>query len=469
MTQEPGIVQDRLLSLEREVRHLRTLTQSLGSLGGARVTTVVGVLDPAHGGTGVTGSILGSVTYWQNASGAQRDQGTVVVENGDRTFDVTTVVGDRLVIGVLDDTGIIVGALGRVRHSGYQAVVNVQGAVVAGDYLRTSATAGRAESAGAAKVSGMFGIALTAFAGPGAGTVTAFLFGGDVGHAAVTLAADAATLFGLTGQELSLDVQAQNLVLAGPASGADADPTFRALVTDDIPTAAIRTTYAARPAAGVSGRLWVPTDSPIAAFDDGADWQEYFGSLPLVTPVNGDFAWVNQGSATVDTTYGGIHLHDPTVDSSLNYRIRKKAAPSAPYAIKMLLIPKVYPENFQQLCIGWRDSSDGKMVVLRFLYNVGWQMTFTTVNSPTSDSGNYTTLSNMALPPYIFLGIEDDNTLMIPSYSFDGIHFEKVHFVSRTDFLATPDEVLFAVNSRSTQPCGMTVVSWEEVTSLIYT
>jgi len=54
-------------------------------------------------------------------------------------------------------------------------------------------------------------------------------------HAAVTLAADADTLLGLSGQELSLDGQAANLVLAGPTSGAAADPTFRSLVVDDIP------------------------------------------------------------------------------------------------------------------------------------------------------------------------------------------------------------------------------------------
>ena len=52
-------------------------------------------------------------------------------------------------------------------------------------------------------------------------------------HAAVTLDADADTLLSLTGQELGLDTQAANTVLAGPATGADAVPTFRALVAAD--------------------------------------------------------------------------------------------------------------------------------------------------------------------------------------------------------------------------------------------
>jgi len=54
------------------------------------------------------------------------------------------------------------------------------------------------------------------------------------GHDAVTLAADADTLLGLTGQELTLDTQTANRVFAGPTSGAAADPTFRAVVAADL-------------------------------------------------------------------------------------------------------------------------------------------------------------------------------------------------------------------------------------------
>lgn len=57
---------------------------------------------------------------------------------------------------------------------------------------------------------------------------------------AVTLAADADTILNLSTQELGLDTQTANYVLAGPTSGAAADPTFRAAVVADMPTA-IRT------------------------------------------------------------------------------------------------------------------------------------------------------------------------------------------------------------------------------------
>lgn len=57
---------------------------------------------------------------------------------------------------------------------------------------------------------------------------------GDL-HNAVTLDANADTLLSLSTQELGLDTQTANLVFVGPASGAPAVPTFRALVADDVP------------------------------------------------------------------------------------------------------------------------------------------------------------------------------------------------------------------------------------------
>lgn len=56
-------------------------------------------------------------------------------------------------------------------------------------------------------------------------------------HPAVTLGTDADAVLGLSTQQITLDSQNANTVLAGPASGAAADPTFRALVADDLPEA----------------------------------------------------------------------------------------------------------------------------------------------------------------------------------------------------------------------------------------
>lgn len=55
-------------------------------------------------------------------------------------------------------------------------------------------------------------------------------------HTAVTLDANADTVLSISTQALGLDTKAANIVWAGPTTGAAAIPTFRALVSDDIPT-----------------------------------------------------------------------------------------------------------------------------------------------------------------------------------------------------------------------------------------
>jgi hypothetical protein len=55
------------------------------------------------------------------------------------------------------------------------------------------------------------------------------------GHDAVTLDANADTLLSLSTQELGLDVQDANKVLAGPTTGGAVVPAFRTLVAGDIP------------------------------------------------------------------------------------------------------------------------------------------------------------------------------------------------------------------------------------------
>ena len=62
-------------------------------------------------------------------------------------------------------------------------------------------------------------------------------------YEAVTLGTDADVLLGLSTQQLTLDSQAANLIFAGPGSGAAADPTFRALVDNDIPDTITASSY----------------------------------------------------------------------------------------------------------------------------------------------------------------------------------------------------------------------------------
>lgn len=88
-------------------------------------------------------------------------------------------------------------------------------------------------------------------------------------HAALTLDADAAAILDLSTQEIGLDTQSANTVLAGPASGAANEPTFRSLVAADIPT------YAQILVVAQSGAPYSTIQSAIDAISDATSTKRY--------------------------------------------------------------------------------------------------------------------------------------------------------------------------------------------------
>lgn len=230
----------------------------------------------------------------------------------------------------------------------------------------------------------------------------------------------------------------------------------------------IRSTYATRPAAGTAGRLWIQSDGPFMAYDDGTTWHESAHGFPVVQPDDGDFAWVNQGTATVSTTNGGIVLYAPSHGTGAQLRLRVKSAPTPPYTITAYLIPGVLRKQWQRVGLCWRQSSDGKIVT----FDVGgdnssstdaMRLTVTKWNSPTSFNSEYQV--NEHDYPIRFMRIADNNTNRVCSYSFDGQTWIPIHSVTRTDFL-TADQVGFFVNAEANASPNIDaygwLLSWEE-------
>lgn len=124
-----------------------------------------------------------------NRSGGSVDDGTVVINDisNDNSFKTTTTDNDDRMLGVVRET-IANLSNGRVATSGI-CTVKVQGNVTRGNYLAASTTAGRAKDGGTLKSTSTFAVALTAYSGGGAGTVTALLLpaasGGGVPQYAV--------------------------------------------------------------------------------------------------------------------------------------------------------------------------------------------------------------------------------------------------------------------------------------------
>lgn len=168
---------DRLMRqqelLKREVRTIRTQLATFSTAGRVRGGAIIG-----GGGLQQTPAV-GSVSAWLNDSGSALTTGAVVVAaaSGGRLCDTTTIVDDEDVLGVVvSETSVADGSDAMVRHQGYAASVLVTGVVAVGDWLQASATATRAQSAGAARTPGSFARALSASAG-GSASIAAFVQG----------------------------------------------------------------------------------------------------------------------------------------------------------------------------------------------------------------------------------------------------------------------------------------------------
>ena len=79
--------------------------------------------------------------------------------------------------------------------------------------------------------------------------------------------------------------------------------------------------YDNKPAAGVKGRLFLPTDGQFLEYDDGAAWHKYGPYRRLKAPPQTGWSWVNQGNATATFVGSALVLEDPDLDAT-NPQIR---------------------------------------------------------------------------------------------------------------------------------------------------
>jgi len=136
----------------------------------ARSTEADGVAwEPITGGAGGEASLT-------NKSGGSVVAGDVVMwdDDNDEAFKTTTLEQDRRICGVSKE-GIANNGTGKIAI-GYSVVtVNVTGNVARGEWLITSTTAKTAKANGFIRPLGAIGMALTAYAGGGSGTVKAII------------------------------------------------------------------------------------------------------------------------------------------------------------------------------------------------------------------------------------------------------------------------------------------------------
>ncbi len=227
-------------------------------------------------------------------------------------------------------------------------------------------------------------------------------------------------------------------------------------------------TYANIPAASNDGDLFFPSNGIAVYRDTGALWNPWGPLYPMGNIPTTGWSWVNQGGATVDTTYGGIYLAAPAADGT-NFRLYVRNAPSVPYTITALVHLRMAftgAADFIEAGLCFRQSADGKFATFGLQHAaVGtvWHFITSKFTDPTTFSANYARdwQSRFSSHP-IWLRIADDNTNRVCSWSPDGQHWIQVQSVGRTDFL-TADQVGIYVNAEhASLSMSMMVYSWKE-------
>lgn len=265
-----------------------------------------------------------------------------------------------------------------------------------------------------------------------------------------------------------------HLVTTGAGAPANADflvETANASLSAEVVTGTTymtTATYASRQAAAKSGRIFLPSNGFYFERDSGSAWAPWGPIFPFTAPISGDFAWINQGGASVTTTNGGIFLRVP-VNSGDSLRIRKKAAPSTPYTITAAFLAPLINLNFQAAGLCFRQSSDGKLhcFYLGSNTNAGTAATGSTIqsakfSSPTAFSATYQDRGFQRNGGVAWLRIADDGANRICSFSGDGQNWMVYHSVGRTDFLTADEVGFFANDATNAYEVGMTLLSWAQ-------
>ncbi len=224
--------------------------------------------------------------------------------------------------------------------------------------------------------------------------------------------------------------------------------------------------------ADVSGRIWMDAFPGWSWYrDDGTVWTKWGHFNDFIEPDQSTFSWINQSSATISSTDGPSVLTCPAPGGAgENVNLRVQTTPTPPYTLLAGFVPQIEPVNNTSCGVVLRESSTGKFIFFRLLFNTASVITKSDIvfsvdkyTNPTTFNSNYNLVSAGFLRGFvIWFKIVDDGVNLTWGYSNDGQNYTTITSQARTNFLLSgPDQVGFAINSNTTSGgAGMTLLSW---------
>lgn len=259
---------------------------------------------------------------------------------------------------------------------------------------------------------------------------------------------------------------------AGPFASNQAKPASLDSITiaDNGPGAF---DFASLPAAGNAGRTYWCEDVGLALLDDGTDWRRVWGGPKcfFAAPPSTGWSDLNIGSATFTANKDAMLLTVPNNSGteSCHGKIRS-LSPTINYTAEFYWEVTVNPVDIFLAAIILRESSSGKFVAFEFAENSA-NYPYGMVMRATKWT-NYSTFSAVYVARYPQFGpggppnwvrFRDNGTTRYFEYSNNGVDWQILHSVGRTDF-CTPDQIgVVGYNGNTGQPLYVRIRSLDGV------
>lgn len=219
---------------------------------------------------------------------------------------------------------------------------------------------------------------------------------------------------------------------------------IRSVTYQDNPPAPASYPFSGTPAPGTKGRMYVSNDVGLIQRDNGTSWERIWGGPLGWMTAPPSSSWSNpftMGSATIAADKDARLLTIPSVAGD-NWRVETRTlSPTSNYIARVYIEVTALSGNYLSTGIILRDSVGGKFVKLGINYDStfgGFCLTCTKWNSGTSFNANYVgkSLAELGGLPQ-WLQFRDDGSNRYAEYSFNGVDWNTLHTIGRTDFIGT--------------------------------
>jgi len=222
------------------------------------------------------------------------------------------------------------------------------------------------------------------------------------------------------------------------------------------------------PAAGGTGRLYLPNDANLLMRDNGSTFTNY-GPLFELKPVpTSGWSWVNQSGASISTTnMGQLLVAAPgSPITGVSCRVRTMAVAPSPTTVVAGFIPHI-TDTYSYCGIVIRQSSSGQlmMMLIGFINSFFHVEVIRHANAATYTGTSLAQIRPQTFGTVIWMKIEYDGTNIKLWMSLDQFYWQPVLTEAKTNTYSSgdPDEFGIAVGlAGNNVGIGMHLISWDE-------